>query len=180
MEPLPWIYWRLVATRESVRSARRAVELARAIGDEARLAAALYRLYIAGDREELPATLEDILAMAERTGQTALVVSAHNMIAGRHAEAGEFALGMPHMEQSLAVAEQRQNPTRLAWQVSNFTDFLFSYGDWQRAREMFSRAEAIMREVDPRAGILAAAGMFDLAWHDGPRRGTRGGRPAAP
>ena len=95
---------------DAVRVGRRAAELARAAGDEAQLAWALYRLNAAGGLHDDPAALETILAMAKRTGQTKIVVFAHNLLGERHQEAGEFALAMAHMEQSLAVAEQRQDP----------------------------------------------------------------------
>jgi tetratricopeptide (TPR) repeat protein len=149
---LAWAYWTSGAYEDSVRIGRRAAELARAIGDEAQLAQILFRLFISGDRptsrDERRATLEDILAMAERTSQLAVVVTCHNMIAGGYLDAGEFALALPHMEQSIAAAEQHQDLAHLAWQLRNFAWFLFDLGDWQRARETFARAASIRREAD--------------------------------
>jgi tetratricopeptide (TPR) repeat protein len=141
-------------------AARRAVELARLAGDERQLVVAQHRLYTAGDdlSVELSAW-EDQLALAKRAGQTKFVVFAHNMIGRRHGESGTFALGMPHMEQSLVAAEERGDPIFLAWQLSNFTEFLLLVGDWQRARETAARAEAIIREVDPHTATWHAAGI---------------------
>jgi tetratricopeptide (TPR) repeat protein len=61
---------------------------------------------------------------------------------------GDFARAMAHMEQALATAKQRQDPRHLAWQLKNFSRFLFDAGDWRRRRELFARADALMREAD--------------------------------
>jgi transcriptional regulator with XRE-family HTH domain len=153
---------------DMVPAARRAADLARAAGDEAQLAYALHHLYIMGALDDDPTALETILALAERSGQTRILVAAHNMMGGRHADAGEFALALPHLERSLAAAERRQDPIKLAWQLSNFVVFLLASGDWRRAHETYARAEALLREADPHAATLEAAvislwpGLFAL------------------
>src|SRR5262249_29600537 len=112
---------------------------------------------------------QEILAMAERTGQTMVVVMAHNMLGARYMEAGEFPLALSQLEQALVVAEQRQEPIHLAWQLSCFTRFLFVSGDWQRAHATLARAMAIVQEVDPRyetwdaAGVAIWPGLLTLA-----------------
>jgi transcriptional regulator with XRE-family HTH domain/tetratricopeptide (TPR) repeat protein len=146
------------ATRsvEHLTTARRAVELARLAGDERQLVAAQHRLYVVGDGLDVDvATWEEQLALAKRAGQTKFVLLAHIRTGLRHGESGAFALGMPHLERSLAVAEEFGDPIFLAWQLGNFTEFLLLAGDWQRARETAARAEAIIRETDPRR----------LTWH---------------
>jgi transcriptional regulator with XRE-family HTH domain/tetratricopeptide (TPR) repeat protein len=145
---------------DMIPAARRAADLARAAGDEAQLAYALHHLYIGRDLDDDPTALDTILALAERSGQMMIVVWEHNMIGERHAEAGEFTLALPHMEQSLAAAERRQDPFKLAWQLSNFSAFLLRCGDWQRAREVSARAEVIIREVDPHITTINAAGAM--------------------
>jgi tetratricopeptide (TPR) repeat protein len=97
------------------------------------------------------------LTLAERSGQIQIVVFAHNMIGEQHMEAGEFALGLPHMERAIAAAEQLQDPLRLAWQLNNFTWFLYFCGKWQRARETYLRAELLLREADPQGATWHAA-----------------------
>ena len=101
--------------------------------------------------------------MAERSGQSMIVVWCHNRIGHLYAEEGDFALGMAHMEQSVAVAEQRQDLVHLAWQLRHFTEFLFSAGDWRRMRETYARAEAIMREADREGADLASNSYVLLA-----------------
>jgi tetratricopeptide (TPR) repeat protein/transcriptional regulator with XRE-family HTH domain len=146
---LAWIYSTSGRHADTLGPASRAVELARAAGDEKLLALALFRLIgNPGFDGDVMASFHDLLALAERTGQTAMVVTAHNNIGGMLIEAGEFALARPHIEQAVAMAERRQDPRHLAWQLHNFTWFLFDSGDWPRARETYARAEAIMREVD--------------------------------
>jgi transcriptional regulator with XRE-family HTH domain/tetratricopeptide (TPR) repeat protein len=153
---LSFVYLGAGRSVEHLTTARRAVELARLAGDERQLVAAQHRLYVAGDGLDVDvATWQEQLALAKRAGQTKFVVLAHSRIALRHGENGAFALGMPHMEQALAVAEQRGDPIFLAWQLSNFTEFLLLVGDWLRARETAGRAEAIIQEADPHR----------LTWH---------------
>lgn len=134
---------------EQLSTATHAAELARIAGDDAQLAWALHRLYASGLALEDLAVRQEILAIAERSGQSIIVVWSHNRIGHLFAEEGDFALGMAHMQQSVALAEQRQDLVHLAWQLSNFTEFLFSAGDWRRMRETYVRAEAIMQEADP-------------------------------
>jgi tetratricopeptide (TPR) repeat protein/transcriptional regulator with XRE-family HTH domain len=154
---------------EQLTAAKRAVELASAAGDEAQLAWAMHRLYASARVPEDPNVRQEILEMAARTGQTMIVVFSHNMLAARYAEAGEMGLALPHMEEALAMAERRQDPIHLAWQLRNRTYLLFFYGDWQGARATSARASAIMHEADQHdstwhaAGVSIWPGMFALA-----------------
>jgi tetratricopeptide (TPR) repeat protein len=146
---LGWIYWTSGRYPEALTHASRAVELARAAGDEKVLAVALHRLLgTPGYDGDWAAGWRDLLALAERTEQTGMVVSAHNNIGLTYGGAGQFALGLPHMEQAVAAAEQRQDPRHLAWQLHNFARFLFDSGDWARARDIYARGASIMREAD--------------------------------
>jgi tetratricopeptide (TPR) repeat protein len=160
---LGWLYWTSGRYSEMMPVDQRAVDLARAAGDEAQLAWALLRLFLAqqtlGQKEDR-VSLDEMLAVAERSGQTQIVVSAHNLMAEHHGSVGAFALGMPHAEQAVVVAERQQDPIRLAWQLHNFARFLFDVGDWSRARDMFARGAAILREADPHGASWQAAGMM--------------------
>ena len=157
---LAWIHWTSGRYPDVLSHASRAAELARAAGDEKQLVLALHRLIgTPGFDGDPMASWRDLLTMAERTGQTAIVVSAHNNIGGTLQDAGEFAPALPHLEQAVAAAERRQDPRHLAWQLHNFTWFLFDSGDWQRARETYARAAAIMREVDRHGANWQSAAM---------------------
>jgi hypothetical protein len=149
---LGWILWTSGQYEEAQPEQRQAVELARASGDAAELAQAQFDLIAAGGVEPTVEAFEETLALAERSGRTNVVVASHNMAAFMYTEQGDFERAMAHMEQSLAVAEQRQDPRHLAWQLKNFSRFLFDAGDWQRMRELFARADALMREADRDAG----------------------------
>jgi tetratricopeptide (TPR) repeat protein len=145
---LGWILWTAGLYEDAQMEQRQAVELARASGDEAELAEAQFVLIAAGGREPTAAAFEETLALAERSGRTNLVVTSHNMAAFMYEEQGDFARAMTHMEQAMAAAEQRQDPRHLAWQLKNFSLFLFDAGDWRRMREVFARGDAMMREAD--------------------------------
>jgi tetratricopeptide (TPR) repeat protein len=145
---LGWILWTAGLYEDAQTEQRQALELARASGDEAVLAQAQFVLLAAGGREPSAEAYEEILALAERSGQTNIVVTSHNMAAVMYTEQGDFARARAHMEQALATAEQRHDPRHLAWQLKNFSRFLFDAGDWRRMREVFARADALMREVD--------------------------------
>jgi transcriptional regulator with XRE-family HTH domain len=143
--------------QDEIRVARRAADLARVAGDEGQLAWALHRLFATALAPETLVARQEILALAERSGQSIIVVFSHNRVGALYAEEGDFVRGMMHMEQSVAVAEQRRDLVHLAWQLSNFTDFLFTAGDWARMRETSARAETIMREADPDSATWHAA-----------------------
>jgi tetratricopeptide (TPR) repeat protein len=149
---LGWILWTAGLYEDAQTQQWQAVELARAIGDEAELAQAQFVLLAAGGREPTAEAYEEILALAERSGRTNLVVTSHNMAAIMYTEQGDFARALAHMEQALAVAKQRHDPRHLAWQLKNFSRFLFDAGDWRRMREVFARADAMMREADRHYG----------------------------
>jgi tetratricopeptide (TPR) repeat protein len=145
---LGWILWTAGLYEDAQTDVRQAVELARASGDEAELAEAQFVLIASGGIEATAAAFEETLALAERSGRTNLVVTSHNMAAFMYTEQGDFARALAHMEQALAAAEQRQDPRHLAWQLKNFSRFLFDAGDWRRRRAVFARADALMREAD--------------------------------
>jgi tetratricopeptide (TPR) repeat protein len=145
---LGWILWTAGLYEDAQTEQRQAIELARASGDEAELAQAQFVLLASGGREPTAEAYEAILALAERSGRTNLVVTSHNMAALMYEEQGDFARAMEHQGQALATAEQRQDPRHLAWQLKNFSRFLFDAGDWRRMREVFARADAMMREAD--------------------------------
>jgi tetratricopeptide (TPR) repeat protein/transcriptional regulator with XRE-family HTH domain len=145
---LGWFLWTSSLYEDAQTEVRQAVELARATGAEGELAQAQFVLLAAGGREPTAEAYEEILALAERSGQTEIVVTSRNMAAFMYEEEGNFARALAHMEQALAVAEQRQDPRHLAWQLKNFSRFLFDAGDWRRMREVFARADAMMREAD--------------------------------
>jgi predicted ATPase/DNA-binding XRE family transcriptional regulator len=145
---LGWILWTSGLYADAQTELRQAVDLARAANDEAELALAQFRLLIAGGREQTAEAFEETLALAERSGKIEIVVTSHNMAAFMYEQAGDFARALAHQEQSVAAAEQRQDLRHLAWQLKNFSRFLFDYGDWPRMREVFARADAMMQEAD--------------------------------
>jgi transcriptional regulator with XRE-family HTH domain/tetratricopeptide (TPR) repeat protein len=145
---LGWILWTSGFHADAQVELRQAVALARAANDEAQLALAQFRLLIAGGLEQTAEAFEETLALAERSGQTQMVVTSHNMAGVMYAQAGDFARALAHQEQAVVAAERRRDLRHLAWQLKNFAIFLFDYGDWRRMREVFARADAMMQEAD--------------------------------
>jgi tetratricopeptide (TPR) repeat protein len=149
---LGWILWTAGFHTDAQADLRQAVDLARAANNEAELALAQFRLLISGGREQTAEAFLETLALAERSGQTAVVVTSHNMAGLMYLQAGDFARGLAHQEQAIAAAERHRDLRHLAWQLKNFAIFLFDYGDWRRMREVFARADAMMQEADRRYG----------------------------
>jgi tetratricopeptide (TPR) repeat protein len=143
-----WMLWTSGYYDDAQTELWQAVGLACAANDEAELALAQFRLLIAGGLEQTAEAFEETLALAERSGQTTVVVTSHNMAGFMYKESGDFARGLAHQEQAIVAAERRRDLRHLAWQLKNFAIFLFDYGDWQRMREVFARADAIMGEAD--------------------------------
>ncbi len=136
---------------DQLNAATRAVELARAAGDERQLVRASFRRYLAegllgndGDR----VALAELLALAERTGETWIMAAVYNLLSEEHMFAGEFVEMMAAMEQALEVAERRQDTKRIAWYLGGIAERAYYLGDWTRAHEACARQATIMREVD--------------------------------
>ena len=145
---LGWMMWTSAFHADAQVDLRQAVDLARAANDDVTLALAQFRLIIAGGLERTAEAFEETLALAERSGHTAVVVTSHNMAGAMYSRAGDFARALAHHEQAIAAAEQHRDLRHLAWQLKNFAIFLFDYGDWRRMREVFARADAMMQEAD--------------------------------
>jgi predicted ATPase len=159
---LGWTLWTSHRFADAQVELRQAVALARAANDKAQLALAQFRLLISGGVEKTAEAFEETLALAQRSGQTAMVVTSHNMAGFMYADDGDFARALAHMEQSIVVAEQRQDPRHLAWQLKNVSWFLFYYGEWGRMREVFARADALMQELDRHFGETWQSPDFPL------------------
>jgi tetratricopeptide (TPR) repeat protein/transcriptional regulator with XRE-family HTH domain len=156
---LGWILWTSGRYADAQVDLRKAVALAHAVDDEAQLAQAQFRLLISGGAEATAEAFEETLALAERSGQTAMVVTSHNMAGIMYEDAGDFARALAHMEQAVAMAERRQDPRHLAWQLNNFAGLLFDYGDWGRMRDLATRSTTIMREADRHGETWQSAGI---------------------
>jgi tetratricopeptide (TPR) repeat protein len=149
---LGWILWTSGFHADAQVELRQAVELARAAHNESELALAQFRLLIAGGLKQTVEAFLETLALAERSGNTAIIVTSHNMAGYWYAQAGDFGHALAHHEQAIVAAERHRDLRHLAWQLKNFAIFLFDYGDWQRMRAVFARADAMMQEADRRYG----------------------------
>jgi predicted ATPase/DNA-binding XRE family transcriptional regulator len=135
---------------DMLRSARRAVELAHAAGDEGQLVQALSSMHLAkawmghdADRS----VLDDLLAKAERAGEISVISNMYNNLAEDSQYAGEFAQMIAAQEQSIAAAERSQDPILLAYQLDSLAERFYYLGDWTRTREVDARTRSIMAEL---------------------------------
>jgi tetratricopeptide (TPR) repeat protein len=64
-----------------------------------------------------------------------------------------------------SAGEWQQDLRHLAWQLKNFSRFLFDYGDWRRMREVFARADAMTQEADRYYGEIWQS--LDMPIHRG-------------
>jgi tetratricopeptide (TPR) repeat protein/transcriptional regulator with XRE-family HTH domain len=145
---LGWILWTSGRYADAQVELRQAIDLARDANDEAQLAQTQFRLLISGGLEHTVEAFEETLALAERSRQLMIVVASHNMAGAMYMRSGGFARALAHMEQSIVAAEQWQDLRHLAWQLKNFSRFLFDYGDWERMRAVFARADDLTQELD--------------------------------
>jgi predicted ATPase/DNA-binding XRE family transcriptional regulator len=136
---------------EAVRDADQATGLARQAGDERLLAQALLQRYIAdaaqGQWTDID-LLEELRALAERSGESAVATFASMMMAHRHELDGAFAQMMACVEYAVEQAERRQDQRSVAEYLGELASCAFSCGDWQRARAAMAHVETIMREVN--------------------------------
>jgi class 3 adenylate cyclase/tetratricopeptide (TPR) repeat protein len=134
-------------------AAERALELARAVGDERILAesemwraAALAEL---GDPDDARQMLEDVIPLAESTGDLLTLSRAFNLLAWVYSEAGQYDRERQYRERALETAERLGDPTRLEYMIQRLGWFHFMTGNWREARALFERAIAIWRSISP-------------------------------
>jgi tetratricopeptide (TPR) repeat protein/transcriptional regulator with XRE-family HTH domain len=139
---------------EQLAAAERAVEIARAVGDERTLLVAEegYALALSwnGRDDEADTVLRgQVIPMAERLGDyPTLCRELLNM--GVYSMAhGDYDRERQYTDQALAIAERVGDLTITAYALARRGIASFTTGDWRAAREESMRALALMRRGDP-------------------------------
>jgi len=145
----------------------RAVELARAVGDDRLLATAEVRHAIAfiqqARGEEARRVLEDILPVAEATGEYVTLNLALGVLSETLKAAGEFETCLALRERMLHHAEQASDPLQVASARAHVGESLFLLGDWSQARQYLEHAMELGQSLtSPWHTAFALLGMAEL------------------
>jgi tetratricopeptide (TPR) repeat protein len=137
---------------ESLVACERAVELARASGDDRTLVQARWQranlLQMLGRLDEALQADCEVLAGAEALGDLECLVAVPRDMAYIHALQGAFAVGRHRIDQSVALAEQMGNPAQISFSLTIRAWLATLEGDWQRAHADLDQAETASRQVD--------------------------------
>jgi len=164
---------------EQLAAAERAAALARALGDDALLAAAQNRRGVAllnvGRVEEARRALEVAAAAAEATGDLDSLLRALNNSATVYLYSGAFETSMGLAERALGLAERLGDPAQVAFMAGNCGFMAHYLGHWEWTRAYCERAMAASREVGdgPASGYpllnLGLLRMTEGAWDEAAR-----------
>jgi tetratricopeptide (TPR) repeat protein len=137
-----------------LRTARRAEDLARAVGDRRLLAAAMEKrgtaLMLQGRLKEAEAVLRETCTVAEAAGEITNLCFALDDLAWIHAAQGKIGPAQRQCALALEVAERRGNPFQITLVLFNSGRIAFYHeGDWRRARGQWEKAMALNRQVGP-------------------------------
>jgi tetratricopeptide (TPR) repeat protein len=189
---LAYLHFTCGRPQDQMTSAKRAVELAHAAGDDALLARALHRRNEAAWNLRLAeeaVDLQELIALAEGAGESWVVAYSLNHLAWGCLESGEIAQGRSYIARALDVAEQRHYPALLAQMWFGAGEFSYYLGEWPRARDEVARAAEIQHELDQFSASWGSAypplllGMLDVAqgrFEEGKQRLERAIGLAAP
>jgi tetratricopeptide (TPR) repeat protein len=143
--------------RECYTASRRAVDLARSVGDDRLLAVAQMQLAnalrtagpveVAGRVAETARLLEAATQRAEAAGDLETLYHCVHTAALIRLERGEFAAARPVCERVMLLAEQLGDPSWISWAIGRRGWLSFLEGDWDQARTDLDRALALTGQV---------------------------------
>ncbi len=149
---LAWLFLASGRYGESVLAAERAVELARAVGDDRILADAETRRGVAlvglGQREESRRVLEGVLPLARTVGDVEILVRLYNNLARNYLSQGAFAACRHYLEYALEIDQRNDDVLNMIWTMSGLAEVLFYSGEWDAARAHLERAAELMRSAE--------------------------------
>jgi tetratricopeptide (TPR) repeat protein len=100
-----------------------------------------------GRLDEGEAVLEEVIPIAEATGDLRSLRLALNSLGWVHEAWGDFEQDAEYTERALQAAQRLGDPTVIAFMTSNRGGPAFNLGDWQRARADFETGLALMRPL---------------------------------
>jgi class 3 adenylate cyclase/tetratricopeptide (TPR) repeat protein len=169
---LATIFQTLGRYEDAQAAAERAAEIARTIGDERLLAAALSSstLNLLGRYEEDRAVLGEAVRLLEHVGDLRRLPVALCNLGEAHRLLGEMRDARYYNERALETAERIGNPSQAAFMLMNLGEILLTLGEWEEARKHLERAGEVL-ETLPSANstvhyIPAILGQVRLAMGD--------------
>jgi tetratricopeptide (TPR) repeat protein len=134
---------------EKVPRTAHAVAIARAVGEEALLAEALYAhglaMWWVGRRAEALPVMEEAAMRAEAAGALDVLSLALAWLGALYMHGGEAAPASGYLDRALEVAERLDDPTKILFAVQSRGTLAFLSGDWSQAHAALERAVLIGR-----------------------------------
>ncbi len=160
---------------EVARLAGRALELARALGDERGAASALCQqgmaLQTGGDLPGAEAALADSLRAARASADRALEMTALNALADLVCHRGEYAQAAALFEECLAFSRASGDPYSRALHLNNLATVWHLQGQYDRARDAYRQSLEVCRDLGDREGqAIALSNLGEIAFALGDHR----------
>lgn len=139
------------AHKKQLRAAERAVELARALGDDGLLIGAEITrsdaLWELGQDEDALQVLEEVIPKAEAAADLHNLVRALGNAANYYAGRGDLERDRLYQQRALELAERRGDRGQMLLGALQLSGNAFLAGDWARSRQYLDQAEAIIRTI---------------------------------
>jgi predicted ATPase/DNA-binding XRE family transcriptional regulator len=143
-EALALLYYFTDRPAQQLAHAEQAMQLARALGDDALLVQAQHgwglALLMVGQFAKGLQAEEEAISLAERMGDLATLVRALNNIGHLHDVRGAHDQSRRFLERAFQTAERLEDPGMIAYIASNLGQMAFRAGDWEAARQAYERA----------------------------------------
>jgi len=154
--------------QDALSACARAVQIARALKDDALLAEALQLHAMAAESlgEDVLPALHDLVPLAERVGNLTVLRMALAVTGFVYLyHLADFARAKSYLERALEVAERRGGPYVVLQSLGSLAEYHYFAGEWGPARAHAERAAAMMRQIDRPTlfDIVYQLGMLDLA-----------------
>jgi tetratricopeptide (TPR) repeat protein len=151
---------------EQLVAAERAMELARAVGDDRILADAETKralaLLLLGRLEDAQRVLEEAIPLAEAVGDLDILGRMLTNVGSVYGAIGELEQGRRYAERALEVAQQQGNAAQVVFATVTLGTWCFFVGDWAQARMHLERALGLGREIG--APRVVASPLVLLGW----------------
>lgn len=132
-------------------AAERAVDIARALGDDRELGAALAtwsdQLVMAEYVDEAIGVAEEAADIADRVGDLLTLCTAYRALIGAHENSGDMVKALAAGNRAVEVAKQLDDPTVVALARASRAEVTFTTGQWDLTREDLEAALRLVREI---------------------------------
>lgn len=123
-----------------------------------------------GDLQAALSYFEQVIAFAEQQNDSLHIALGHNNLAYHALLLGDLALAKRHIDQAIAITEERDLATNRQWVYSTRGEIALAERDWEAADRWLTRGRAMAEHFNNRALLVGyQINLARLAWGRGQR-----------